>query len=117
MAPEAIFGRLYTTHSGVWSFGVLLWEIVTLGDSPFKSVSSDVFTEQLRAGRTLPQPTNCPGNAYEVMRLCWRMAPRERPGWDWLVDTLYRLYADAQPNVYLELSHLPSPPVTPGHER
>ena len=93
MAPEAIFERKYTHKSDVWSFGVLFWEIVTLGDSPFKNVASDVFTEHLKSGVTLPQPTNCPCNVYEAMRACWRQDPNHRPEWCWLVETLSRLYA------------------------
>ena len=39
MSPEAIFDSIYTTESDVWSFGILLWEIVTLGDTPYKNLS------------------------------------------------------------------------------
>ena len=39
MSPEAIFDSIYTTESDVWSFGILLWEIVTLGDAPYKNLS------------------------------------------------------------------------------
>ena len=39
MSPEAIFDSIYTTESDVWSFGILLWEIVALGDTPYKNLS------------------------------------------------------------------------------
>ena len=94
MPPEAVFERLYTSQSDVWSYGVFLWEVMTFGESPFKDVSIDVFFEYLRVGKHLPMPANCPNEVYyDVMKECWRMAPSERPSWPRIVDTMHNLCA------------------------
>jgi len=65
-----------------------LWEIFTLGDTPFASVPAEEFQEYLRRGITLSQPSLCPPDAYQVMRRCWNMQPELRPNWNILVHTL-----------------------------
>lgn len=93
MAPEAIFHHIYTTKSDVWSYGVLLWEIVTLAESPFKNVPFEVFREYLGSGKTLSRPLNCPDNVYDLMKECWAQNPELRPAWETLVEKTHALYA------------------------
>lgn len=94
MAPEAVHHRIYTSQSDVWSFGILLWEIMTMGESPFKDVQIDVFMEKLRNGVTyLAQPKFCPSSVYAVMQDCWRFLPQDRPSWPSLVNRMHILCA------------------------
>ncbi|XP_071946868.1 fibroblast growth factor receptor-like [Antedon mediterranea] len=79
MAPEALFDRVFTTQSDVWSFGVLLWEIMTHGMTPYPSTATDKMMEFLLSGKKMDKPTDCPENVYQLMLDCWRWAPNERP--------------------------------------
>jgi len=110
MSPEAIFDSIYTTESDVWSFGILLWEIVTLGDTPYKNLSVEEVCEWHKVGRRMERPHDCPESVYDVMRNCWSLQPADRPSWKILVNVLQALYIEVQENVYLEASpFLPSP--------
>jgi serine/threonine protein kinase len=91
MAPEAVHHRLYTSQSDIWSYGILLWEIMTMGESPFKDVHFEQFMENLRTGAHPSQPHYCPNNVYIVMQACWRFRPEDRPTWDKVVDSMYHL--------------------------
>jgi len=102
MAPEAVFDRVYTWQSDVWSYGILLWEIMTMGESPFKEVQIEVFLERLRqpSFRHPEQPTNCPADVYQVMKDCWHILAQDRPSWPSIKDRMHTLTASADPNIY-----------------
>ncbi|MBN3281163.1 ROS1 kinase, partial [Polyodon spathula] len=60
MAPESLIDGVFTKYSDVWSFGVLLWEIITLGEQPYPAYSNLEVLHLVRSGGRLPSPTNCP---------------------------------------------------------
>ncbi|XP_073679459.1 protein-tyrosine kinase 6b [Garra rufa] len=79
-APEAINHGLYSSKSDVWSFGILLYEIVTYGATPYPGLSNHevvhlVSTQSYR----MPSPSKCPKVIYNIMRSCWRAEPEDRP--------------------------------------
>ncbi|CAI6342955.1 unnamed protein product [Macrosiphum euphorbiae] len=88
MALESLKYQLYTTQSDVWSFGVLLWEIMMLGGSPYPTISSSRIYEELRSGYRMPRPTLCCYSLYEVMLACWHANPANRPKFGTIKDTI-----------------------------
>lgn len=79
MALESLKYRVYTTQSDVWSFGVLLWEIMMLGGCPYPTISSSRIYDVLRMGYRMPRPPLCCYSLYEVMLMCWHTIPVNRP--------------------------------------
>jgi proto-oncogene tyrosine-protein kinase Ret len=59
MALESLADHVYTSKSDVWSFGVLLWELVTLGASPYPGVEVHNLFNLLKAGYRMRNPENC----------------------------------------------------------
>ncbi|XP_067312883.1 vascular endothelial growth factor receptor 3 isoform X2 [Pseudorasbora parva] len=89
MAPESIFDKLYTSQSDVWSFGVLLWEIFSLGASPYPGLQIDEdFCKRLKDGTRMRSPDNASPEIYGIMLACWQGEPRDRPTFAALVEVL-----------------------------
>uniref|UniRef100_A0A8C5PHA3 receptor protein-tyrosine kinase n=1 Tax=Leptobrachium leishanense TaxID=445787 RepID=A0A8C5PHA3_9ANUR len=89
MAPEAIFDKIYTTQSDVWSFGVLLWEIFSLGASPYPGLQIDEdFCCRLKEGTRMRSPEYCTPEIYQTMLDCWQGNPTDRPTFTDLVERL-----------------------------
>ncbi|XP_068931986.1 fibroblast growth factor receptor 1 isoform X10 [Petaurus breviceps papuanus] len=104
MAPEALFDRIYTHQSDVWSFGVLLWEIFTLGGSPYPGVPVEELFKLLKEGHRMDKPSNCTNELYMMMRDCWHAIPSQRPTFKQLVEDLDRIVALTSNQEYLDLS-------------
>ncbi|XP_040029735.2 vascular endothelial growth factor receptor 3 [Gasterosteus aculeatus] len=95
MAPESIFDKLYTSQSDVWSFGVLLWEIFSLGASPYPGVQIDEdFCKRLKDGVRMRSPETASPEIYGIMLACWHGEPKERPPFPALVQILGDLLQD-----------------------
>ncbi|CAB1454018.1 unnamed protein product [Pleuronectes platessa] len=89
MAPEAIFDKIYTTQSDVWSFGVLMWEIFSLGASPYPGVQIDEeFCCRLKDGTRMRAPEYSSTEIYQTMLDCWHGEPQGRPTFIELVESL-----------------------------
>ncbi|XP_016159159.1 PREDICTED: tyrosine-protein kinase Lck [Ficedula albicollis] len=87
-APEAINYGTFTIKSDVWSFGILLTEIVTYGRIPYPGMTNPEVIQNLERGYRMPQPDNCPEELYELMRQCWKESPEERPTFDFMKSVL-----------------------------
>uniref|UniRef100_UPI0037E70419 vascular endothelial growth factor receptor 1 isoform X1 n=1 Tax=Semicossyphus pulcher TaxID=241346 RepID=UPI0037E70419 len=89
MSPESIFDKLFTTQSDVWSYGILLWEIFSLGASPYPGLYIDEeFCHRLKAGTRMRAPEYSTPEIYSTMLACWEASPSDRPTFTNLVETL-----------------------------
>ncbi|XP_042338233.1 platelet-derived growth factor receptor beta-like, partial [Plectropomus leopardus] len=65
MSPESIFQNIYSSQSDVWSYGVLLWEIFSLGGSPYPDVPmTQEFYSSLKSGYRMSRPEHAPEDMY-----------------------------------------------------
>lgn len=80
MAPESILYGKFSSESDVWSFGVLLWEVFTLGKQPFYGMSNEEVVRHVTKGGTPAEVDYfCPDDVDRVMRSCWANEIEERP--------------------------------------
>ncbi|XP_037920343.1 fibroblast growth factor receptor homolog 1-like isoform X1 [Hermetia illucens] len=106
MAPESLQDKFYDTKSDVWSFGVLLWEIMTFGDQPYPKVTAEELYGYLLEGNRMEKPYRCSLNIYLLMRQCWNFDADARPRFSEIVENLDKiLTSTANANEeYLDLS-------------
>lgn len=93
MALESLQTQKFTTKSDVWSFGVLLWELMTRGAPPYPDVNTFDITIYLLQGRRLLQPEYCPDALYEVMLKCWHPKAEMRPSFSELVSRISSIFS------------------------
>ncbi|XP_071852675.1 uncharacterized protein [Apostichopus japonicus] len=79
LAPETLFLEEYSDKSDVWSFGVVLWEICSLGETPYVGKTCDEIDALVRDNQSLTQPLSCPGGMYSLMLSCWNRNSKKRP--------------------------------------
>lgn len=79
MAPENLSDGVFTSDSDVWSYGVVLYEILTLAEIPYQGLTNEeVLNYVLRKG-TVDIPKNCPEVIYKIMERCFKWRPNDRP--------------------------------------
>ena len=83
-APEAPMYNQFTIKSIVWSFGILLYELITYGGLPYPGMSNTQVLEALKTGYRMPCPKDCPEPLYEIMTECWRHDAASRPTFETL---------------------------------
>ena len=100
-APEAALYNRFSIKSDVWSFGVLLTELVTYGRIPYPGMSNAEVLQQLERGYRMPCPPNTPESLYQVMLDTWKKNPMDRPTFEalqWRLEDFFVLdgqYQDA----------------------
>ncbi|XP_078241643.1 macrophage-stimulating protein receptor [Pogona vitticeps] len=104
MALESLQTQKFTTKSDVWSFGVLMWELMTRGASPYPEVDPYDITHYLLQGRRLPQPEYCPDSLYVIMLNCWTPNPEERPTFSALIQEVEHIVACLKGDHYINLN-------------
>ncbi|XP_029956302.1 platelet-derived growth factor receptor beta-like [Salarias fasciatus] len=105
MAPESIFQNIYSSQSDVWSYGVLLWEIFSLGSSPYSELPmTQEFCSALKRGHRMSRPQHAPPHMYELMKQCWDDKPQSRPSFSSIVATVGNLLSDDYKQRYLQLT-------------
>eukprot|EP00106_Octopus_bimaculoides_P002097 XP_014769539.1 PREDICTED: fibroblast growth factor receptor 2-like [Octopus bimaculoides] len=103
MAPEALFDKKYTTKSDVWSYGILQWEIFTLGGNPYPSIPVEELFKLLRDGYRMEQPPYSSDEMYSIMQKCWTQKPEDRPTFSTLVQEIDKILTSLLNEKYLEI--------------
>ncbi|KAH0623948.1 hypothetical protein JD844_007171 [Phrynosoma platyrhinos] len=93
MALESLVNNEFSGASDVWSFGVTLWELMTLGQTPYVDIDPFEMAAYLKDGYRIAQPINCPDELFAVMACCWALDPEERPKFQQLVQCLTEFHA------------------------
>ncbi|KAK3610517.1 hypothetical protein CHS0354_008946 [Potamilus streckersoni] len=88
LAPESIDNLEFTSRSDSWSYGVLLWELLTRGVTPYPDVDNGDLRNYLEGGKRLKKPRECPENIYQLMLQCWVMNPCDRPTFRQIADEI-----------------------------
>ncbi|KAI7789484.1 macrophage colony-stimulating factor 1 receptor [Triplophysa rosa] len=95
MAPESIFEGVYTIQSDVWSYGILLWEIFSLGKSPYPNIPVDSkFYKMIKCGYQMSRPDFASPEIYTIMKMCWNLEPSERPNFNKITRFIERLLGE-----------------------
>ena len=101
-----IFSKTYTLKSDIWSFGVVLWEMMSLGANPYSDLTVDQHFVFLRDGKRLQRPPNCSQEIYSIMLQCWNEEPLNRPAFSMLVEDFNRLLTNASESMYLDMGEV-----------
>ncbi|XP_036411063.1 ephrin type-A receptor 7-like [Megalops cyprinoides] len=78
-APEAIQYHRYSSASDVWSFGIVMWEVMSFGERPYWDMGNQDVIKAIEDGFRLPAPMNCPAPLHQLMLDCWQKERNERP--------------------------------------
>ena len=96
MAPESLYFSVFTPKSDVWGFGILMWEIVTLGkpiillkviatrnmcpgSTPYPGMGAREVMRRVRDGYRLERPAHCHPDLYLIIQKCWAGDMNKRP--------------------------------------
>ncbi|XP_058283502.1 leukocyte tyrosine kinase receptor isoform X3 [Hylobates moloch] len=97
MPPEAFLEGIFTSKTDSWSFGVLLWEIFSLGYMPYPGRTNQEVLDFVVGGGRMDPPRGCPGPVYRIMTQCWQHKPELRPSFASILERLQ--YCTQDPDV------------------
>ncbi|XP_055357104.1 fibroblast growth factor receptor-like isoform X2 [Paramacrobiotus metropolitanus] len=109
MPPEAMAERIFSLKSDVWSFGIMVWEIFSLGVEPYVGTQAirgrtiGDFLAALRGGFRLDMPPTCPLVMYKLMTRCWQLSPKDRPEFVEIRESLQNIVGEDSRGIYLGL--------------
>uniref|UniRef100_A0A3Q2YHW8 receptor protein-tyrosine kinase n=1 Tax=Hippocampus comes TaxID=109280 RepID=A0A3Q2YHW8_HIPCM len=90
-APEAIAYRKFTTASDVWSYGIVMWEVISYGERPYWDMNNQDVIKAIEEGYRLPAPMDCPVVLHQLMLDCWERDRAERPTFSQILNMLDKL--------------------------
>ncbi|XP_028260658.1 ephrin type-B receptor 3b isoform X6 [Parambassis ranga] len=94
-APEAIAYRKFTSASDVWSYGIVMWEVMSYGERPYWDMSNQDVINAVEQDYRLPPPMDCPTALHQLMLDCWVKERNLRPKFTQIVATLDKLIRNA----------------------
>ncbi|KAM9709734.1 ephrin type-A receptor 6-like [Menidia menidia] len=114
-APEAIAYRKFSSASDAWSYGIVMWEVMSYGERPYWEMSNQDVILSIEEGYRLPAPMGCPVALHQLMLHCWQKERNHRPKFTDVVSFLDKLIRN--PSSLLPLvEDLQSLPESPGEE-
>ncbi|KAK1162733.1 ephrin type-B receptor 1 [Acipenser oxyrinchus oxyrinchus] len=90
-APEAIAYRKFTSASDVWSYGIVMWEVMSFGERPYWDMSNQDVINAIEQDYRLPPPMDCPAALHQLMLDCWQKDRNARPRFTDIVNTLDKM--------------------------
>ncbi|XP_028858490.1 ephrin type-A receptor 7 isoform X7 [Denticeps clupeoides] len=90
-ATEAIQYRKFTSSSDVWSYGIVMWEVMSYGERPYWDMSNQDVIKAIEEGYRLPAPMDCPPGLHQLMLDCWQKDRADRPKFDQIVGILDKM--------------------------
>ncbi|XP_053559249.1 ephrin type-A receptor 5 isoform X4 [Bombina bombina] len=90
-APEAIAFRKFTSASDAWSYGIVMWEVISYGERPYWEMTNQDVIKAVEEGYRLPSPMDCPAALYQLMLDCWQKDRNSRPKFEEIVSMLDKL--------------------------
>ncbi|XP_075929047.1 ephrin type-B receptor 2-like isoform X1 [Petromyzon marinus] len=90
-APEAIQYRKFTSASDVWSYGIVMWEVMSYGERPYWDMTNEDVINAVEQDYRLPAPMDCPAALHQLMLDCWQKSRNDRPKFGQIVSTLDKM--------------------------
>ncbi|EPY75334.1 hypothetical protein CB1_001695008 [Camelus ferus] len=90
-APEAIAYRKFSSASDAWSYGIVMWEVMSYGERPYWEMSNQDVILSIEEGYRLPAPMGCPASLHQLMLHCWQKERNHRPKFTDIVSFLDKL--------------------------
>ncbi|RUS71641.1 hypothetical protein EGW08_020598, partial [Elysia chlorotica] len=104
-APESLHNGVFNTKTDTWSYGIVVWEILHFGTTPYPTMGPHEVTESVHTGFRMPKPQHCSSELYELLLRCWHTIPEERPSYQEILEVLSHLVINAE--VHIDFSSLP----------
>ncbi|XP_028645967.1 ephrin type-A receptor 10 isoform X2 [Grammomys surdaster] len=97
-APETLQFGHFSSASDVWSFGIVMWEVMAFGERPYWDMSGQDVIKAVEDGFRLPPPRNCPSQLHRLMLECWQKDPGERPRFSQIHSILSKMGQEPEPS-------------------
>ncbi|CAO2588949.1 Ephrin type-A receptor 10 [Lemmus lemmus] len=97
-APETLQFGHFSSASDVWSFGIVMWEVMAFGERPYWDMSGQDVIKAVEDGFRLPPPRNCPSPLHRLMLDCWQKDPGERPRFSQIHNILSKMGQEPEPS-------------------
>ncbi|XP_005091416.2 tyrosine kinase receptor Cad96Ca [Aplysia californica] len=104
-APESLQHQLYNIKTDTWAYGIVAWEILHFGTTPYPTMGPQEVVESVHTGFRMPKPQHCSSELYELLLRCWHTLPEERPSYQEILEVLSHLVVNA--DLHIDFSGLP----------
>uniref|UniRef100_A0A2S2Q849 Vascular endothelial growth factor receptor 2 n=1 Tax=Sipha flava TaxID=143950 RepID=A0A2S2Q849_9HEMI len=91
LAIESLRDRVYLTQSHIWTYGIVLWEIFSLGATPYPNIRVKDLLNALVKGYRMEQPLFANKRIFQIMFKCWETDPSKRPSFKNITHSLESL--------------------------